>query len=162
MTPVLGPVEARLVLDLAGLPGLRMEHTLTRRVLAAIPAANEHYRPKLGARSAGELARHIVGAEIRFLGGAATGAFADHDLGLEAATDLPSLLHFYDRAFAVELERLNATTGEQLARVIDYRGVVRMPALGFVQLAVNHTIHHRGQLSVYLREIGAAVPPIYG
>lgn len=162
MTPVLGPVEARLVLDLAGLPGLRMEHTLTRRVLAAIPAANEHYRPKLGARSAGELARHIVGAEIRFLGGAATGAFADRDLGLEAATDLPSLLHFYDRAFAVELERLNATTGEQLARVIDYRGVVRMPALGFVQLAVNHTIHHRGQLSVYLREIGAAVPPIYG
>ena len=62
MTPVLGPVEARLVLDLAGLPGLRIEHTLTRRVLTAIPAAHEHYRPQLGARSAGELARHIVGA----------------------------------------------------------------------------------------------------
>ena len=45
MTPVLGPVEARLVLDLAGLPGLRIEHTLTRRVLTAIPAAHEHYRP---------------------------------------------------------------------------------------------------------------------
>ena len=28
MTPVLGPVEARLVLDLAGLPSLRLEHTL--------------------------------------------------------------------------------------------------------------------------------------
>jgi DinB family protein len=37
-----------------------------------------------------------------------------------------------------------------------------MPALGFVQLAVNHTIHHRGQMSVYRREIGVAVPPIYG
>lgn len=46
MTPVLGPVEARLVLDLAGLPGLRLEHALTRRVLAAIPAAHEHYRPR--------------------------------------------------------------------------------------------------------------------
>jgi uncharacterized damage-inducible protein DinB len=155
-------VEARLVLDLAGLPALRLEHTLTRRVLAAIPAAHEHYRPQVDARSAGELARHIVSAEIRFLDGAATGAFADRDIALEAATDVPGLLDSYDRAFALALERLNATTGDQLARVIDYRGVVRMPALGFVQLAVNHTIHHRGQLSVYLREIGVAVPPIYG
>jgi hypothetical protein len=54
MTPVLGPVEARLVLDLAGLPSLRLEHTLTRRVLAAIPTAHEHYRPCVGARSASE------------------------------------------------------------------------------------------------------------
>ena len=38
MNPVLGPVEAGLVLGLAGLPDLRIEHTLTRRVLAAIPA----------------------------------------------------------------------------------------------------------------------------
>ena len=48
------------MLDLAGLPGLRIEHTLTRRVLTAIPAAHEHYRPQLGARSAGELARHSL------------------------------------------------------------------------------------------------------
>jgi uncharacterized damage-inducible protein DinB len=108
------------------------------------------------------LARHIVSAEIRFLNGATTGAFADRVSDLEAATDLPRILHTYDRAFAVAIERLNATAGDQLARVIDYRGVVRMPALGFVQLAVNHTIHHRGQLSVYLREIGVTVPPIYG
>ena len=46
MTPVLGPVEARLVLDLAGLPSVRLEHTLTHGVLAAIPAAHEHYRPR--------------------------------------------------------------------------------------------------------------------
>ena len=104
MTPVLGPVEARLVLDLAGLPGLRVEHTLTRRVLAAIPAAHEYYRPWVGARSASELASHIVSAEIRFLDGAATGAFADRDSALqEAATDLSRLLYFYDRAFAVVL-----------------------------------------------------------
>lgn len=45
MTPVLGPVEARLVLDLAGLPSLRVEHTLTRRVLAAIPTAHDTIGP---------------------------------------------------------------------------------------------------------------------
>jgi hypothetical protein len=72
MTPVLGPVEAHLVLDLAGLPSLR-EHILTRRVLAALPA-HEHYRPQVGARSAGELARHI---DLRVLRGELTSpAFA--------------------------------------------------------------------------------------
>ncbi|MCA1561716.1 MAG: DinB family protein [Acidobacteria bacterium] len=53
-------------------------------------------------------------------------------------------------------------TGDELVRVLDYRGVVHMPALGFVQLALNHTIHHRGQRSVYLRSVGVSVPPIYG
>ena len=37
-----------------------------------------------------------------------------------------------------------------------------MPAVAFVQIAMNHTIHHRGQLSVHLRAMGAAVPSIYG
>lgn len=60
------------------------------------------------------------------------------------------------------LDRLVAATGDQLVRVLNYRNAVRMPALGFVQLALNHMIHHRGQLSVYLREVGVRVPPIYG
>lgn len=49
-----------------------------------------------------------------------------------------------------------------LLTMLDYKGVVRMPALGFVQFAVNHSIHHRGQLSAYLRAMGVAVPSIYG
>jgi uncharacterized damage-inducible protein DinB len=32
----------------------------------------------------------------------------------------------------------------------------------FVQLGVSHSIHHRGQLSTYLRPMGAKVPSIYG
>jgi uncharacterized damage-inducible protein DinB len=68
----------------------------------------------------------------------------------------------YEREFAAALDRLGATPDSRLTRVLDYRGVVSMPALAFVQLAMSHTIHHRGQLSVYLREVGVKVPPIYG
>jgi uncharacterized damage-inducible protein DinB len=32
----------------------------------------------------------------------------------------------------------------------------------FKTLVVNHAIHHRGQLSVYLRLLDVPVPPIYG
>jgi hypothetical protein len=73
MTPVVGPTEARLILDLPALPALRLEHMLTRRVIAAIPLEHGECRPRAGARSTAELTRHIVGAERRFLGGAADG-----------------------------------------------------------------------------------------
>jgi uncharacterized damage-inducible protein DinB len=38
----------------------------------------------------------------------------------------------------------------------------QFPGIMFLQLAMNHTIHHRGQLSMYLRPTGAKVPSIYG
>jgi uncharacterized damage-inducible protein DinB len=38
----------------------------------------------------------------------------------------------------------------------------QMPAVAFLQLGLNHTIHHRGQLCSYLRCMGAKVPAIYG
>jgi uncharacterized damage-inducible protein DinB len=46
--------------------------------------------------------------------------------------------------------------------MVDFRGMFQMPAVGFLQLATSHSIHHRGQLSVYLRPMGAKVPSIYG
>ncbi|MCA1561715.1 MAG: hypothetical protein LC753_14375 [Acidobacteria bacterium] len=66
VTPVLGPTEARVILDLAALPALRLEHMLTRRVTAAIPPEPADYRLQAGARSTAELARHIVSTELRF------------------------------------------------------------------------------------------------
>ena len=41
-------------------------------------------------------------------------------------------------------------------------GVMQMPAVNFVSLCVKHSVHHRGQLSAYLRAMGGKVPGIYG
>jgi uncharacterized damage-inducible protein DinB len=38
----------------------------------------------------------------------------------------------------------------------------QMPAVMYLQFAVHHSIHHRGQLSAYLRAMGSKVPAIYG
>ena len=57
---------------------------------------------------------------------------------------------------------LKAMSGDQLAKIIDFRGLFQFPAVIFVQVGLSHTVHHRGQLSMYLRPMGAKVPSIYG
>jgi uncharacterized damage-inducible protein DinB len=52
-------------------------------------------------------------------------------------------------------------SGEEAARIVEF-GPFKLPALSYVTFAVNHSIHHRGQLSAYLRPMGAKVPSIYG
>jgi hypothetical protein len=49
-----------------------------------------------------------------------------------------------------------------LTRLIDFRGLFQFPAIIYVQVGLSHSIHHRGQLSMYLRPMGAKVPSIYG
>jgi len=46
--------------------------------------------------------------------------------------------------------------------VIDFRGMFQLPAVAYLTFSLNHTIHHRGQLSTYLRAMGGKVPAIYG
>jgi uncharacterized damage-inducible protein DinB len=52
--------------------------------------------------------------------------------------------------------------GDQLAREMSMMGVLTKPAVIFLSFLIRHTVHHRGQLSTYLRPMGAKVPSIYG
>ena len=45
---------------------------------------------------------------------------------------------------------------------MDFRGMFKNQAFTFLQAGLHHTIHHRGQLSTYLRPMGGKVPAIYG
>jgi uncharacterized damage-inducible protein DinB len=39
---------------------------------------------------------------------------------------------------------------------------MQVPAVTLLQLTIKHSVHHRGQLSTYLRPMGGSVPKIYG
>jgi uncharacterized damage-inducible protein DinB len=80
----------------------------------------------------------------------------------ESAANSAGIAAWFEESFAANLRKLEGLSGEQLARSMDFRGMFQLPAVGFIQLALNHTIHHRGQLSVYLRPMGGKVPSIYG
>jgi uncharacterized damage-inducible protein DinB len=145
------------------LPALKGEHPVTKSVIAAIPADKADYRPDPIARPAIELAWHIVTAEHRFLDAVASGAFDLTPRPRPESVRTPADVNeWYGEHHGLDLERLQALSGDELVRTIDFRGIFRRPAVHYVSLALSHSIHHRGQLSVYLRAMGGSVPSIYG
>lgn len=68
----------------------------------------------------------------------------------------------YAREMDSVLHRVKDRTGDELARDIELFGVYKMPAVGYLSMALRHSIHHRGQLSSYARAMGGKVPAIYG
>ena len=155
--------QATVVLRAVALPALKGEHPVTRSVIAAIPAHKMDYRPDPVTRSAIDLAWHIVTAEERFLTAVATGVFDFTPRERPASVRTPDDVNrWFDDSHEHNVRRLKALTGDDLVRVLDFRGMFQFPAVVFVTIAQNHSIHHRGQLSMYLRPMGARVPSIYG
>lgn len=155
--------QATVILTAVGLPTLSAEHPVTKRVIGAIPADQVDYRPDLIAKTAIELAWHIVTAENRFLEAVIAGAFDLTPVPRPEIIRTPDDVNrWYSERWAKNTERLRQLSGDQLIKRIDFRGLFQFPAVVYVQVALNHSIHHRGQLSMYLRPIGAKVPSIYG
>lgn len=150
------------ILQKVALTTLEHEAKTTQRVIDAIPADNSGYKPDEISMSSLELAKHIAGSELAILRGAVAGEFDFSEAVPESAKTPSDVSKWY----AGEVERvmadLKALPPEKLARVIDFRGAVQMPAVLFVNLAIHHSIHHRGQLSAHLRAAGGKVPSIYG
>src|SRR5437899_1552720 len=142
---------------------LRSEHPVTRRVIEAVPVDKGDFKPDPVVKSALELAWHIVGAEHRFIDAVLAGAFDFTNTGrppsLQTSADVA---RWYGETFEDDMRRLAPLSAEQLTKIIDFRGLFRWPAVAFLQVGLNHSIHHRGQLSMYLRPMGAKVPAIYG
>jgi uncharacterized damage-inducible protein DinB len=80
----------------------------------------------------------------------------------ESIRNAADVAAWYGEAFQANFDRLARLSSDQLVKVIDFRGRFQFPAVLYLQFAINHSIHHRGQLSVYLRPMGAKVPSIYG
>ena len=160
--PQLTPDQAKF-LSAQFLPLLKTEHATTKRVIEAIPEGKGDYRPDPNAKSALELAWHIVAAEKRFLSGICAGGLDFSPINRPESVRTPAEIGvWYEQTFSTNLAQLDGLSGEQLAKIIDFRGMFQLPAVSFIQLSLNHSIHHRGQLSTYLRPLGGKCPDIYG
>lgn len=162
-TQLLQPEQAMFVLHGIALPWLKAEHPLTRKVIEAIPVDQSDYRPSPNSRPAFELAWHIAAAENRFLDAVASGEF-NYGGGTppDSVRNSADVAKWYVETFERNIDRLTQLSGEQLVKIVDFRGIRQLPAVAYLQFGMAHTIHHRGQLSTYLRPMGVKVPSIYG
>jgi uncharacterized damage-inducible protein DinB len=142
---------------------LANESRTTRTVLAAVPNGNLDYRPDRCAKSANELLRHIAAADNLFLKTVIDGAFVPGSVKVPEDAKTPQeIADWYETEHAKNLRAVGELSAEQLVRIVDFRGSFQRPAWTFLQFGLVHAIHHRGQLSTYLRPMGGKVPAIYG
>jgi uncharacterized damage-inducible protein DinB len=142
---------------------LKNESRITQKILETVPNDKADYRPDAVSKTAMELVRHIAVAENRFLETTINGKFDANAAAIpDSVKTTKEVATWYADSFSKNFERLKQLKGEHLTRMVDFRGLFQRPAVAFLALGMSHTIHHRGQLSSYLRSMGAKVPSIYG
>ena len=78
-------------------------------------------------------------------------------------TSKAELLNAFDKNIAPAREALAGASDDHLAQTIRVTATLAKPRLTALRSKVlNHLIHHRGQLAVYLRLLDVAVPGMYG
>ena len=140
------------------------EMRTTLRVIAAVPNGHLDYRPDSKSKTALGLVRHITLEDEWLLNCIANGEFTpppdDSDAcGIMNPADAMAR---YKEKVPAALHRVRALPGEKLTKVIDLLGMIQAPGINFLAMSIKHSVHHRGQLSTYLRPMGAKVPGIYG
>ncbi len=158
----LTPDQAKVIADYT-LTDYEHERAPTKRVISAVPAGQESYAPSAKCMTSLDLAWHLASSELFFLNGVCSGQFsAGESKRPDQIRNAQDVLAWYDENLPPAVARARQLSAEQLAQVIDFFGMMQLPGVVSLTLMVKHSAHHRGQLSAYLRPMGAKVPGIYG
>jgi uncharacterized damage-inducible protein DinB len=139
----------------------------TRRVLERVPTDKLAWKPHPKSMSLGELALHVAASPGVIAGWCAQDCteFTGEKPPTPASTS--DILAAHDSGVTTVKETLGKLGDEGLKGMWTAKAggntLMSMPKAALVRtIVMNHWIHHRGQLSVYLRLLDVAVPSIYG
>ena len=150
------------------LPEFDREMTTTRTVLERVPEDRFAWKPHVKSFSLGELATHVANLPTW---GTETLNRSEIDVGgsptLAAMSSRADVLAAFDTNVAAARAALVGKTDAELAAPWSLKRsgktVFSMPKSTVLRAFVlSHLIHHRGQLTVYLRLLDVPVPSIYG
>jgi uncharacterized damage-inducible protein DinB len=153
------------------LPEFDHEMATTRRLLDRVPESQLSWTPHDKSMTLGQLAGHLASIPFWCTATLRADSLDLATLGDDARPKPPgsraSLLTQFDERVAVARERLAASTDPELLAPWTLKNgeqeYFTMPKISAIRTFVmNHIIHHRGQLSVYLRLNNVPIPPIYG
>lgn len=155
--------QAKTIADFL-IADFEIEMQTTLRVINAVPNDRLDYQPDSKSKTGLGLVRHLTLEDEWLLNSIADGAFASPPDDSDACGIMNSAdaVARYKARVPAALDRVRAMSGEQLSNVIDLFGMIQGNGANFLAITIKHSIHHRGQLSAYLRAMGGSVPGIYG
>ena len=157
----MSPAEAKSIASML-MEGIEREYETTKRVIAAIPQNQLDFKLGEKGRTMRELAWHLIASEAWFGNGVASGDFSQSEATMPANVSVADMVSFYNKEVPAAIAKCKQLSGDQLAQIINFFGVMQVPNFSLIGFWNNHAIHHRGQLAAYLRAVNAHVPAIYG
>lgn len=151
------------------IPEIKHEAGSTKRMLERVPADKFDWKPHPKSMSLGRLAAHV--AELPgFLNSILTMDEFDFTKGHykpEAPQTPEELLSVFQQKIDQVIQTLEATSDEHMQANFTLRSgdhvIASLPRkIAVRSMALNHIIHHRGQVAVYLRLLDIPVPGLYG
>ncbi len=151
------------------LPELDHEMSGTRKVLERVPLEKYDWTPHPKSFSLGRLANHLAGL-LRWGSSAMSSQAFDFAGGGFPPSDFrtrETLLAGYDRNLAATRAAIAGATDEALREPWTLQNgdhvIFTLPRVAVLRnMVFNHNIHHRGQMTVYLRLLDVPVPGLYG
>jgi uncharacterized damage-inducible protein DinB len=148
---------------------LKQEAVSTKKMLERIPNDKFDWKPHEKSRTLGQLASHIADLP-GFLNSVLTMDeldFAKGDYKPYETKTPEELMNLFKEKLDEVLQTLQNTSDEKMQANFTLRSgdyvIATLPRIIAVRsMALNHIIHHRGQLSVYLRLLNIPVPGMYG
>jgi uncharacterized damage-inducible protein DinB len=150
--------------------GISRDLRLTRGLIERLPDASMSWRPHERSFSLAELATHLArlphwGAQILASDGYDVGRVGRHTSApCRSRTEVLDLfdrhVNEWERAIAGASEASLAASWQLRRNGTVLESMTRLDAVE--RYLLHHMIHHRGQLTVYLRIAGVPLPPLYG
>jgi len=146
---------------------LEQEAQTTRRVLERVPGDRLTGKPHDKSMSLGQLALHVAMVPGAVAEISRQSPVQVPDFKHPTATSAAELIPALEQSIATARKIVGAMDDAALAstwRAMDgEKEVMALPVGALLRsIMLNHWYHHRGQLSVYLRQVGVPVPSIYG
>ena len=130
----------------------------TRRVFERIPDGSD-YRPDPKSRTARQIAWQIVCEQAAIMDALESGAMGWNPPKMPDS--MSGVVDALDEQRSDLARRLEALPAERWDGTIDFMGTAR-PAAPLAWSFFFDIIHHRGQITTYLRPMGSTVPQVYG
>ena len=144
------------------------EAATTRRVLERVPTDKLAWKPHEKSMSLGKLAQHVATAPAFLSDWAVQDTVTMSGGAPPDPANTADILAAHDAGASKTKSNIASIGDANLGKMWEIKGadgktMMKMPKAALLRtLVMNHTYHHRGQLSVYLRLLNVPVPSIYG